>query len=69
MDALTIARSFASVLLDTAAKGTVLLLLACLVVWLCGPFPADRSSGAKLGWLCFCKSLHQLNWKQSTRHR
>ena len=41
MDALTFARLFASLLLDTAAKGTVLLLLACLVVWLC-----RRSSAA-----------------------
>lgn len=51
MDALTLARSFASLLLDTAAKGTVLLLLACLAAWLC------RRSSAALRHSIWCMTM------------
>lgn len=51
MDTLTLARSFASLLLDTAAKGTVLLLLACLAAWLC------RRSSAALRHSIWCMTM------------
>ena len=51
MDMLTLARSFASLLLDTAAKGTVLLLLACLAAWLC------RRSSAALRHSIWCLTM------------
>ena len=51
MDALSFSRVFASLLLDTAAKGTVLLLLACLVVWLC------RRSSAALRHSIWCTTM------------
>ncbi len=51
MDTLTLARSFASLLLDTAAKGTVLLLLACLAAWLC------RRNSAALRHSIWCMTM------------
>ncbi len=51
MDTLTLARSFASLLLDSAAKGTALLLLACLAAWLC------RRSSAALRHSIWCLTM------------
>ena len=51
MDTLTLARSFASLLLDTAAKGTALLLLAALAAWLC------RRSSAALRHSIWCMTM------------
>jgi hypothetical protein len=51
MDMLTLARSFASLLLDSAAKGTALLLLAALATWLC------RRSSAALRHSIWCLAM------------
>ena len=51
MDTLTLTRSFASLLLDTAAKGTALLLLAVLAAWLC------RRSSAALRHSIWCMTM------------
>ena len=51
MDTLTLARDFASLLLDSAAKGTALLLLAAVAVWLC------RRSSAALRHLIWCMAM------------
>lgn len=51
MDALTLSDSFASLLVDTAAKGTVLLLLATLAAWFC------RRSSAALRHAIWCMAM------------
>jgi S1-C subfamily serine protease/beta-lactamase regulating signal transducer with metallopeptidase domain/protocatechuate 3,4-dioxygenase beta subunit len=51
MDTLTLARSFTSLLLDTAAKGTALLLLAAVAAWLC------RRSSAALRHSIWCMTM------------
>ena len=51
MDTLTLARDFASLLLDSAAKGTALLLLASLAAWLC------RRSSAALRHSIWCLTM------------
>ena len=51
MDTSSLTRSFSSLLLDTAAKGTVLLLLACVATWL------YRKSSAALRHSIWCLTM------------
>ncbi len=51
MDSLTLTRSFTSLLLDTAVKGTALLMLTCLAAWLC------RRSSAALRHSIWCLTM------------